>query len=127
MKVSILWQGKPISSMKTFRKLNCNLCMNERLQILNASRADKLLKTKKLINSSTEIYGVCRHKPKFHRYALSQRSRTDEGRTSPERGTGYRSEDSPTSPLGGQEHTYARCVPCEPLVEDTNRYTVVDL
>ena len=68
--------------MKTLMKLNCNLCMNERLGILNANRKDKFVNTRKLINSCTEIYGVCRHKPRFHRYALSQRSSTDEELTS---------------------------------------------
>ena len=35
-KVSILWQGKPISNMKTFGKLNCSLCMKERLSKIKA-------------------------------------------------------------------------------------------
>ena len=29
-KIEILWQGKPISSIKTFKKLNCNLCTKEK-------------------------------------------------------------------------------------------------
>ena len=37
-RVSILWQGNPISSMKTFGRVNCNLCMMERLEILKAER-----------------------------------------------------------------------------------------
>ena len=39
-KVSILWQGKPISNMKTFGKLNCSLCMKERLSIIKALKVD---------------------------------------------------------------------------------------
>ena len=123
MKVSILWQGKPISSMKTFRKLNCNLCMNERLQILNASQADKLLKTKKLINSSTEIYGLCRHKPKFHRYALLQKSSTDEGLTSPKRSD----KDRLLGSLTHDDYGTQICVLCSPLVKKNNSVLVVDL
>ena len=46
MKVSILWQGKPISNMKTFGKLNCTLCMKERLAIFKAKKFDKASKTK---------------------------------------------------------------------------------
>ena len=46
MKVSILWQGKPISNMKTFGKLNCILCMKERLAIFKAKNLIKLLKLK---------------------------------------------------------------------------------
>ena len=47
MKVSILWQGKPISNMKTFGKLNCSLCMKESVSIIKALKVDKNLKTKK--------------------------------------------------------------------------------
>ena len=32
-KIEILWQGKPISSIKTFKKMNCNLCARERIEI----------------------------------------------------------------------------------------------
>ena len=67
-KISILWQGNPISSMKTFGKLNCNLCMMERMEILKAKKLDELNGENKLINSSKELYGACRHKTKFHRY-----------------------------------------------------------
>ena len=72
MKVSILWQGKAISNMKTFGKLNCTLCMRERMELLKAKNLDKMSKIKNLINSSTEVYGACRHKPKFHRFAIFQ-------------------------------------------------------
>ena len=78
-KVSILWQGNPISCMKNFGKVNCKLCMMERLEILRAVRNDKLNNGEKLINSSHEIYGACRHKSKFHRYRIIYNSSTDEG------------------------------------------------
>ena len=48
-KVSILWQGNPISCMKNFGKVNCKLCMMERLEILRAVRNDKLNNGEKLI------------------------------------------------------------------------------
>ena len=64
LEVSILWQGKPISCNKSFGMLNCSLCMKERLEILKLSRIDPA----SIINSSTEFYGACRHKPRFHRY-----------------------------------------------------------
>ena len=38
--------------------------MHERLIILKYSRIDP----SKIINTSTEFYGACRHKPRFHRY-----------------------------------------------------------
>ena len=36
MKYQIIWQGNPISCMKTFGKLDCLLCMRERIEILKA-------------------------------------------------------------------------------------------
>ena len=73
-RVEILWQGNPISTMKTFGKFNCKICMNERLQILKASKS---IDRDKLINSSHEIYGACRHKSKFHRYRFYDLTSTD--------------------------------------------------
>ena len=60
----ILWQGNPISVVKTFGKSTCALCNRERMEIvkLNRSIPDYL------INSCSEIHGACRHKPRFHRY-----------------------------------------------------------
>ena len=66
--IEILWQGKPISSIKTFKKLNCSLCTRERIEIYNAIKQDKKNNTNFLINSSSELYGACRHIPRFHRY-----------------------------------------------------------
>ena len=37
-KVEILWKGKPISSVKTFKKLNHSLCTKERLEICRAMK-----------------------------------------------------------------------------------------
>jgi hypothetical protein len=64
MKYEILWQANPISAMKTFGKLNCALCMRERVEILRAHQQDEL----SLINCNLEIFGACRHKTKFHRF-----------------------------------------------------------
>ncbi len=65
---SIIWQGNPISAVKTFGTANCALCNKERLEILKLSRYKPHL----LINSCNEIYGACRHKPKFHRYITAR-------------------------------------------------------
>ena len=46
----ILWQGNPLSSSKSFGKLNCNLCMKERLEILKAMKQQP----KRLIKSSAD-------------------------------------------------------------------------
>ena len=69
-RVSVLWQGNPISCMKNFGKINCKLCMMERLEILKAGRNDKLNDEGKVINASNEFYGSCRHRTKFHRYRI---------------------------------------------------------
>jgi GIY-YIG catalytic domain len=69
----ILWQGNPINVVKTFGTPNCALCNKERLAILKQSRR----KPESLINSCNEIYGACRHNPKFHRYK-SRPPSTDE-------------------------------------------------
>ena len=65
VKVTILWQGNSISCNKSFGKLNCSLCMKERIKILSFQTESPNL----IINSNSEFYGACRHKPRFHRYA----------------------------------------------------------
>ena len=62
-KTEVLWKGKPLSVVKTFGTKLCKLCAKERLAILKLCR-----KTKKAINVCNEIYGACRHKPRFHRF-----------------------------------------------------------
>ena len=73
IKLELIWQGNPLSAVKTFRQHNCVLCMRERIEIV------KMLKEQpgKLINSCAEIYGTCRHNPKFHRFYVQSTS-TDE-------------------------------------------------
>ena len=55
--MDILWKGNPITCVKSFGKINCSLCMKERLLILKAL-GDKMDK-KRLINSNNELYGTC--------------------------------------------------------------------
>ena len=129
-KIDILWQGKAISCMKTFGKLNCSLCMNERLQILKAQKSEKSTKTKKLINSSSELCGACRHKSKFHRYRFCDSPSTDEGLSSPENSDVNTSAlFSPSSDISDFESNLS--VPISPragtLVEKDNGIYVVDL
>mgnify|MGYP001787478984 FL=1 len=71
---SIIWQGNPISVAKTFATKNCALCAKERVAILKQHKSNPQL----LINSNNEIYGACRHHPKFHRYVKQTPSSTDE-------------------------------------------------
>ena len=129
-KVSILWQGNPISSMKTFGKLNCNLCMMERLEIIKAARNDKLNDEGKLINSSNEFYGACRHRTKFHRYRIFKNLiSTDEGVFSPKRSDQYPDEVMQDSSLDLAQSPYKKSpVKCVPVPVDTsNGNIVVDL
>jgi hypothetical protein len=73
IRCSILWQGNPISVVKTFGTPNCALCNKERIEILKHSNREPT----SLVNSCNEIYGACRHHPKFHRYG-SRSPSTDE-------------------------------------------------
>lgn len=68
VKVDILWQGDPLACVKTFGTKGCKLCNKERWAILNLTR-----KTPELaINRCNEVYGACRHKPRFHRFNQQQ-------------------------------------------------------
>ena len=74
LKVEILWQGKPLSTVKTFGTRNCKLCAKERLAILKFTREQP----KQAINKCNEVYGACRHKPRFHRFKTNDKPSTDE-------------------------------------------------
>ena len=69
----VLWQGKSISTAKTFGARHCTLCDHERLAILQRLKENP----NKLINSCDEIFGSCRHKTKFHRYVSTDSSTDD--------------------------------------------------
>jgi len=62
---SIIWQGNPISVVKTFATKNSALCAKERIAILKQSRSNPQL----LINSKNKINRACGHRPRFHRHA----------------------------------------------------------
>jgi hypothetical protein len=51
----ILWQGNPISIIKTFGKSSCTLCNRERMEIVRLSQ----MIPDKLINSCSKIHGAC--------------------------------------------------------------------
>ena len=67
MTFKVVKQLKPIGSMKTFTKPNCNLCMEELLTILKKLHAKRFV----VINKNSDIYGVCREKTTFHRFCRS--------------------------------------------------------
>ena len=94
---NLLWKGNPLSAVKTFRTKNCALCAMERYEILKFST----FKTDETINSCNEIYGACRHKPKFHRYATAKG--TDE---SPRGRKGPAERNQPQrNGMSGQKHS----------------------
>ena len=66
--VNILWQGNPMSCVKTFGTPGCKLCSKERMAILNLTRKTPHL----AINKCNEVYGACRHRPRFHRFTQSR-------------------------------------------------------
>ena len=64
MHFKVLAKVNPIGSMKTWGKPSCTLCMKERLKIVSRSRR----RYRNLINACSDIYGACRHNPRFHRF-----------------------------------------------------------
>ena len=84
VRVKTLWQGRAISCMKTFGKVSCRLCMQERLEIHKAILTEKKNGSFNLINSAHELYGACRHKTQFHRFESLQPPSADKERTGSE-------------------------------------------
>ena len=70
VKVELLWKGNPLSCVKTFGTKGCKLCAHERLEILKLVRFEP----EKAINKNNEVYGACRHKPRFHKFCRLTRS-----------------------------------------------------
>ena len=65
MTFKVLKQLNLIGAMKTFTKPDCNLCMQERLTILKMIRDKRVT----VMNKNSDIYGACRHKTCFNRFA----------------------------------------------------------
>ena len=74
MKVTIKWQGNPLTCVKTFGTHKCKLCMKEKIHILPALKDNP----EKTINSRTKIYGACLHKTRFHHLECNTPASTDE-------------------------------------------------
>ena len=64
MSFKVLKKLNPISCVETVKKYECTLCMQERLKIVEYQRNKKI----KCMNSCSEIYGACLHKPHFHEF-----------------------------------------------------------
>ena len=59
----VLHRVSPFSFCKKAQSYDCSLCMMEK-HFLVKRRLDK----EKPMNDNSEIYGTCRHRPKFHRF-----------------------------------------------------------
>ena len=73
IKFDVLYRGNPLGTVRTFGTKSCRICMKERLEILKHSYDWKV----KLINSRSEIYGTCMHKPDFHRFGADEASQAE--------------------------------------------------
>merc|ERR1712071_686150 len=64
LRMEIYWKGDPLVVNRTFSTRNCLLCDKERCAIMDANFDP----TVNLINSNHEMFGVCRHNVRFHRF-----------------------------------------------------------
>jgi len=74
MTCSVIWQGNPISAVKTFATKNCALCAKERIAIVKQSRSNLQL----LLNSNNKICDTCRHRPRLHMHVKQTSPDADE-------------------------------------------------
>ena len=75
-RVELIWKGDPLTCVKTFGTRRCKLCAKERLEIIKMCK----FKPNEIINKCNEVYGACRHKPKFHRFDQHPTAGTDESK-----------------------------------------------
>lgn len=94
VKIDILWKGDPLTCVKTFGSKKCRLCAKERLAILLSSRNEP----EKTINKCKEIYGACRHKPRFHKLQQKESPTSTDESAKDERGLGHQNSDYTTEP-----------------------------
>ena len=62
--MEIVWQGNPLVLNRSFSTRKCLLCDKEKCAIMDASNDPNIV----LMNTNTEIFGSCRHIPRFHRF-----------------------------------------------------------
>jgi hypothetical protein len=76
IKCEILWQGNPVSVIKTFHKSTYTLCNRERMEFIKLSQSIP----DKLINFCPKIHEAWHHKPRFHRYHEQDAPSADENK-----------------------------------------------
>jgi len=75
----VVYQGNPLSTVRSFGTSKCRICMQERIEFLKCSFDPSV----KMMNSRSEIHSMCLHKPEFHRFSADE-SRKDKKVTSEE-------------------------------------------
>jgi hypothetical protein len=88
-KVKVKWKGNPFAVMKTFWTYSCQLCVNEKVDILCCMRAGGV---RKVMNSRLKWDEACPHLAHFHRFTFC--TGTDED-IYPEKVDNHQGEDKP--------------------------------
>lgn len=65
--ISILWKASTLSCNKSFTDWDCRLCQQERVTIFKLQHLTGRRNFRHIINKSNEMFGTCKHRPKFHR------------------------------------------------------------
>ena len=99
VKIDLLWQGNPMSCVKTFGTRACKLCSKESLAILKLTRKTPHL----AINKCNEVYGACGHTPCFHRFNQLQSS---DAKTSTDESDKGKRVTKPSSTTLGWKHEF---------------------
>ena len=86
-KFQVINSINPFSFTKKARSHDCRLCLAEKSKLVW-----KRLNKVPLMNANSEIYGPCRHNPRFHRFP---KKRTDELGESEKENLGVSSESIP--------------------------------
>jgi len=111
----VVWQGDPLSVVKSFGTRECQLCSREKINVAKWSRKDPEM----LINTCSEICGRCRHKLRFHRCREEvEDTSTDElmeservnlcGNNSVARGAGTLEGENPSSICEETQHSFCQ-------------------
>jgi hypothetical protein len=66
-RVKVKWKGNPFGVMKTFRTYSCQLCVNEKVDILRCSEAGE---KGRVMNSRLKWDEACPHVAHFHRFTF---------------------------------------------------------
>jgi hypothetical protein len=72
-----------MNTVKTFGSLSCALCNAEKCQIVKALNNNK---NDDILNQQSEIFGACKHIPKFHRLLNEQNLKQNLGTDEPPKG-----------------------------------------